>query len=115
MPVAPRAESAGIGGMFAADLPVALATVAQAPAQRPASAGERPDPDGAVPDPAAGEVLRGIALGILMERFRLTREAAGQRLAAIAARSGRGEDEIAEQCVRAIDALNAAGVSDPAG
>lgn len=62
--------------------------------------------EGAVAPEASAHRL--IAIGILMERFRLTRRAAEQRLAALARQSGRTEGEAAAEVVRSIDSLNTA-------
>ena len=56
--------------------------------------------------PDDGSADRQIAVGILMERFRLTRLAAEQRLGALARQSSRTESETATELVRSMDSLN---------
>ena len=48
-----------------------------------------------------------MAIGILMERFRLTREMAEQRLMALARQASRQESQYAQELVRSIDSINA--------
>jgi response regulator NasT len=65
-----------------------------------------PAPGAAVEDAPAH---RQIAVGILMERFRLTRSGAQRRLAQMADDASRTEDSLAAELVRSIDTLNSAG------
>jgi response regulator NasT len=65
-----------------------------------------PAPGAAAADAAAH---RQIAVGILMERFRLTRSGAQRRLAQMADDASRTEDSLAAELVRSIDTLNSAG------
>ena len=55
----------------------------------------------------ARQALRLVAIGILMERFRLTREMAEQRLLALARQASRPEAQYALELVRSIDSINA--------
>lgn len=57
--------------------------------------------------------LEAIAVGILMERFRLTRVAAEQRLAAQARHCGRSALQVAEELVRGVDVINSTGGAAP--
>ena len=84
-------------------------------AARDADASERRTPRVPVVTPRAPErellsddasADRLIAIGILMERFRLTRLAAEQRLGALARTSSRTESEAATELVRSMDSLN---------
>ena len=59
------------------------------------------------------EAVRLVAVGILMERFRLTREMAEQRLMALARQASRPESQYAQELVRSIDSINAV-ASSPA-
>jgi response regulator NasT len=95
-PVAGEDSTAALAG---AAMPAPMPTPAPTPATTPA-------PGAALADAAAH---RQIAVGILMERFRLTRSGAQRRLAQMADDASRTEDSLAAELVRSIDTLNSAG------
>jgi two-component system, response regulator PdtaR len=82
----------------------------QQPADSAAAAESRVSGDASLSRPP--EVS--IALGILMERFRITRAAAEDRLAKLGAQSGRGREAVATDLVMKFDELHQAPVSDSA-
>lgn len=86
-------------------------SAAPAPARprRPDAAAGAAGLPGATGVPAAAGGERLIAIGILMERLRLTRAEAERRLTAIARDEGRATDELAAAMVHNIDTLNSAG------
>ena len=93
--------------------PIDIDLIAPAVAQAMRAAREREARGLAVPG-ARGpllqedtEAVRLVAIGILMERFGLTREAAAQRLMALARQASRQESQYAQELVRSIDSINA--------
>ncbi len=93
--------------------PIDIELIAPAVAQALRAARERDSRDAPSPGARANasaqdqEALRLIAIGILMERFRLTRESAEQRLLALARQAARPEAQFAQDLVRSIDSINA--------
>jgi response regulator NasT len=102
--IAPAVEAA-----LGAGRSVAARAEAGDPDTRPDAHPAAATPGGTPAQPLSGAAARHVALGILMERFRLTRLAAEQRLAALAQQAMRPEEAVAEEMVRSVDALNAPG------
>ena len=99
--------------------PIDIELIAPAVAQAMRAARERESRSPMVPGQPApvshedSEAVRLVAVGILMERFRLTREMAEQRLMALARQASRQESQYAQELVRSIDSINAV-ASSPA-
>lgn len=91
----------------------ALSTARERTTARPAGTGKidasirTGAPEASVRAPSAEDGL--IAVGILMERYRMTREAANNWLADLARRSGRTIDEVAAELVGQMDRWHSVG------